>query len=259
MPTKEASKNRTRRSPKPSPLRIYRPRVHYDAPTYAGKVVLINGASRGIGLETALNFVRAGASLAIIAHKQEVLHSTRDEILRERPSAQIHIFPADVRDVEKAEESVAATTAHFGHLDIQAGFGVAQLSQVSTKPIFEVKRTYNFIHFAVPELLKTNGRIVVVNSSASRIRVPFSSDYCTSKHASLCGVCLHRIHPGTIATDLTVAFEGYTSRDEDTPALPAATILYATSGKADYLSGRYIGATWNLGEVERDSSAVAME
>jgi hypothetical protein len=34
--------------------------------------------------------------------------------------------------------------------------------------------------------------------------------------------------------------------------LVAATLLYLTSGKADYLSGRYTSATWDLGEVERD-------
>ena len=41
-------------------------------------------------------------------------------------------------------------------------------------------------------------------------------------------------------------------RSKDTLVLPAATILYLTSGKADYLSSRYVSATWDLGEVERD-------
>jgi hypothetical protein len=37
-----------------------------------------------------------------------------------------------------------------------------------------------------------------------------------------------------------------------TVGLVAGTILYLTSGKADYLSGRYTSATWDLGEVERE-------
>jgi hypothetical protein len=41
-------------------------------------------------------------------------------------------------------------------------------------------------------------------------------------------------------------------RDQDKPALPAATILYLMSGRADYLSGRFVASTWDLGEVERD-------
>jgi hypothetical protein len=94
------------------------PKVHYDAQTFAGKVVLITGASRDIGLETALHFARAGASLTIVARKQEALDASRDTILRERPSARVLTFPADVRDVKKAEDAIAATVAQFGRLDI---------------------------------------------------------------------------------------------------------------------------------------------
>ena len=94
------------------------PQVHYDAQTYAGKVVLITGASRGIGLETAIYYARAGASLTIIARKKETLDISKDMILREKPSAQVLTFTADVRDVKKAEEAVAATVARFGRLDI---------------------------------------------------------------------------------------------------------------------------------------------
>jgi NADP-dependent 3-hydroxy acid dehydrogenase YdfG len=65
-----------------------------------------------------LHFARAGASLTIVARKQETLDASRDAILRERPSAQVLTFPADVRDVKKAEEAVAATIARFGRLDV---------------------------------------------------------------------------------------------------------------------------------------------
>jgi hypothetical protein len=60
------------------------------------------------------------------------------------------------------------------------------------------------------------------------------------------------VHPGVVATELTAEYEGRASRDEDTPALCAATILYLISGKADHLSGRYVASTWDLDEVERD-------
>jgi NAD(P)-dependent dehydrogenase (short-subunit alcohol dehydrogenase family) len=94
------------------------PQVHYDNQTYAGKVVLITGASRGVGLETAIYYARAGASVTIVARKQEALDVSRDAILHEQPSAQVLTFPADVRDVNKAGEAVAATVARFGRLDI---------------------------------------------------------------------------------------------------------------------------------------------
>jgi NAD(P)-dependent dehydrogenase (short-subunit alcohol dehydrogenase family) len=81
-------------------------------------VVLITGASRGIGAEFAFQYARAGAKLALVARSQAALDAIRDAILRERPSAQVLVFSADVRDVTRAQEVVAATVAHFGRLDI---------------------------------------------------------------------------------------------------------------------------------------------
>jgi NAD(P)-dependent dehydrogenase (short-subunit alcohol dehydrogenase family) len=53
-----------------------------------------------------------------VARTQAALDASKDAILREHPSAPVLTFPADVRDVKKAEEVIAATVAHFGHLDI---------------------------------------------------------------------------------------------------------------------------------------------
>ena len=94
------------------------PKVHYDAQTFANKVVLITGASRGIGAQIALQYACAGASLTLVARTQASLDESKNAILRERPSAQVLTFPADVRDVARAEEVVAATVEHFGRLDI---------------------------------------------------------------------------------------------------------------------------------------------
>ena len=94
------------------------PKVHYDSQTFSGKGVLITGASRGIGEEIALQYARAGANLTLVARSQASLDATRDMIVRECPSAQVLVFPAEVQDVAKAEEVVATTVSHFGRLDI---------------------------------------------------------------------------------------------------------------------------------------------
>jgi short-subunit dehydrogenase len=94
------------------------PKIHYDAQTFANKVVLITGASRGIGAQTAMQYARAGASLSLVARTQSALDASKDTILREVPSAKVLTFPADVRDVKRAAEVVTATVAHFGRLDI---------------------------------------------------------------------------------------------------------------------------------------------
>ena len=59
-------------------------------------------------------------TLALVGRSQAGLDVTRDAIIRECPSAQVLVFPAEVQDVAKAEEVpvVAITVSHFGRLDI---------------------------------------------------------------------------------------------------------------------------------------------
>jgi len=207
-----------------------------------------------------------------VARSQAALDASRDAILRERPSAQIFVFPADVRDVTKAEEAVAATVAHYGRLDILVAN--AAILRPMDQPfaskdangwwdVFEVnvRGPYNFIHFSVPELLKTKGQVVIISSAAAQCRVPNASEYCTSKHAinrfsefitiEYPDIKVFSVHPGNVKTVMFDEF-GAPIAPDSTVGLAAATILYLTSGKADYLSGRYVAATWDLGEVEHD-------
>ena len=86
--------------------------------TFGNKVVLITGASCGIGAQIALQYAHAGASLSLVARMQAALDTSKDAILCKHPSAQVLTFPTDVRNVKRAEEVVAATVAHYGYLDI---------------------------------------------------------------------------------------------------------------------------------------------
>ena len=119
--------------------------------------------------------------------------------------------------------------------------------------------------------------MVLLASAAAQVRVPNSSEYCTSKHAILrfaefitIGESSHIRHerlphrfveypdikvfsvdPGSVQTDMFDKFGGPIPPNS-TAGLAASTIQYVTSGKADYLSGRFVSSTWDLGEVERD-------
>jgi short subunit dehydrogenase len=94
------------------------PRPLYAAQSYGGKVVLITGASRGIGRETALQYARAGASVAIVARTGDALNETKDIIVAAVPSADVFALTADVRDVESVRNAVEGVVRHFGKLDI---------------------------------------------------------------------------------------------------------------------------------------------
>jgi NADP-dependent 3-hydroxy acid dehydrogenase YdfG len=92
---------------------------------YKGKVVLVTGASRGIGQETAIQYARAGASIALVARTEESLTGTRDSIVSAVPDAQVLAFAADVREAKSAEAAVQKLLERFGKLDVliaNAGF-----------------------------------------------------------------------------------------------------------------------------------------
>ena len=145
-----------------------------------------------------------------------------------------------------------------------------------------ISQAYDLLlSFAVPELLKTKGQVVVTASSAAQVRCPNASEYCTSKHAILRlaefiklgkfyisvfysyqapiprrfveypDIKVFAVDPGAVQTDLLDAFSGAIPANS-TAGLAASTIQYVTSGRADYLNGRFVSSTWDLDEVERD-------
>jgi short chain dehydrogenase len=94
------------------------PEPLYAARSYGGKVVLITGASRGIGRETALQYARAGASVAIVARTGDALNETKDIIVAAVPGADVFVLTVDVRDIESVRSAVDGVLGRFGKLDI---------------------------------------------------------------------------------------------------------------------------------------------
>jgi hypothetical protein len=84
---------------------------------------------------------------------------------------------------------------------------------------------------------------IIVSSSIRNERNAFFVEYP--------GIKVFCMHPGSVKTDLYDEADGSFPVNA-TVELAASTIQYLTSGKADYLSGRYVSARWDLGEVERD-------
>ena len=92
------------------------PAAAFANKTYAGKTVLITGASRGIGQTTALFFAKAGANVALTARSS--LDETVTLLKKSAPDAKVSTFTADVKDADRAEEVVAQVVAQYGQLDI---------------------------------------------------------------------------------------------------------------------------------------------
>ncbi|KAH9079208.1 NAD-P-binding protein [Lactarius deliciosus] len=251
------------------------PKEAFANQTYRGKVVLITGASRGIGQETAVTYAKAGAHVAITGRSQETLDKTAAIIHAAVSGAQVLAVPADVRDPTATEAAVQATLERFGRLDVLIA-NAGALSNFNQKlgdkvpdqwwNTFEVnvRGVYNTIRASLSALEKTSGRIVVISSISAQLRVSHGSDYSISKHAinrlvefialEYPKLTVFSLHPGAIRTQLAeeadVEFPDYMIFD--TLQLPAATMLYLTSGRLDWLNGKYLSATWDISEVERD-------
>jgi Short-chain alcohol dehydrogenase of unknown specificity len=82
-----------------------------------GKVVLITGASAGIGLCTARRFAESGAKLSLVARSTDLLEKLADELRGQ--GTEVIAVPADMRDPEQVRHAVDETAKHFGRIDIQ--------------------------------------------------------------------------------------------------------------------------------------------
>ncbi|KAI0318718.1 NAD-P-binding protein [Amylostereum chailletii] len=263
------------------------PKVHFEKASFKGKVVLVTGASRGIGQQTAVDYARAGATVVIVSRQQEALDETKNIILKVVPQAQVLAIPVDVKNSEQAAKAVETAVERFGRLDVliaNAGTISPFTDKLEDKDplqwwnVLEVNLfgVFNFVRAAgidrpsLVHLKKVNGYVVAISSVGAQYRNLFGSDYCISKHAlgrlvefvrlEYPEIKTFSLHPGGVRTQLAVdgKLDPRLTLD-DPPELAAATMLYLTSGNADWLSGRYVSSNWDLGEVERDWKSKIVE
>ncbi|KAJ4482008.1 NAD-P-binding protein [Lentinula aciculospora] len=246
---------------------------------FRNKVVIIIGASKGIGLSISSFYARAGAKLALVSRSEKALAEAKDQIISEANLVKPEVLTvaADAADTKAIAEVVREVIKSYGRIDIVVAN--AGTSSPWTKPFAEsdpyddwwrvlevnLRGTYNVAHHTLPHLEKSGGAFVAVTSIAAQINASFASAYAVSKTAInrfIEYVSIEHplvksfaLHPGTIKTDiLTTVIPFWESVAIDTLQLPAATILKLTdgSGRFDWLSGRFVSANWDLEEVERD-------
>jgi NAD(P)-dependent dehydrogenase (short-subunit alcohol dehydrogenase family) len=183
---------------------------------FAGQVVLITGASSGIGAAVAREFAREGAHTVLMARRAELIETLAAELTGDgRRSLAIN---GDVNRDGDLERVVDLARAEFGHLDVavaNAGFSVrGRLMEITLEDyrrqletnLFGVLRT---IYAALPELRKTRGRIVMLSSWMGVVPTPGGTAYSMSKFA-LTGLALglsHELEPyGVSVTNIMPGF-----------------------------------------------------
>jgi NAD(P)-dependent dehydrogenase (short-subunit alcohol dehydrogenase family) len=185
-----------------------------------GKVVLVTGASAGLGRVAALAFAAAGASVACIARRQDLLDSVVREI-RARYSTPALAIRADICEPTAPITIVEEVERELGPVDILLNVaGIVRFSNLADEEDFNkwwrvvevnLKAPVALTHAVLPSMTKRKtGVLITISSSSGVLDHPFSSAYGTSKAAVIKfqqlialevaqhGILSFSIHPGTV-------------------------------------------------------------
>ncbi len=158
-----------------------------------GKIVLITGASSGIGKATAVKVADAGATVLLVARSAEKLEETRDEIAAAGGSA--HIHRCDMSDIEDIERMAEEVLGYHGHVDVlvnNAGRSIRRSVALSYDRFHDYERTIQLNYLGALRLIlallptmraRKSGHIINISSIGTQTNPPRFSAYVASKAA----------------------------------------------------------------------------
>ncbi|MGI0046258.1 MAG: SDR family NAD(P)-dependent oxidoreductase [Nitrosotalea sp.] len=160
---------------------------------YSGKVVVITGASSGIGKEAVLEFTKLHASIVLVARDKNKLDDITKELSKYQN--QILVCACDVSQKDQVDEMSKKVIEKFGTVDIlvnNAGFGIyGNLNSLKVEEIeSQIETNYLGMVYCIKAFLskmleQKSGHIVNVASVAASFGIPGMAAYCASKFAML--------------------------------------------------------------------------
>lgn len=155
------------------------------------EVVVVTGASAGIGRATAQAFARRGAWIGLLARGQAGLEGTRQEV--EALGGKALVLPTDVADPEQVERAAAAVEQAFGPIDVWVNNAmtsvfspVKEMTEEEFRRVTEVTYlgyVYGTLAALRRMLPRDRGSIVQVGSALAYRGIPLQAAYCGAKHA----------------------------------------------------------------------------
>ena len=237
----------------------------------SGKVVLITGASSGIGKATAVKCAAAGADVLLVARTPEKLEETRAEI--EEAGGKAHIHQCDLSDLADVERMAAEVLEQYGRVDIlvnNAGRSIRRSVELSYERFHDFERTMQLNYFGALRLIlsllpamrkrgkgRKGGHIINISSIGVQTNTPRFSAYVASKAAldawSRCvaseviddGVHITTIHMPLVRTPMIAPTKMYDAFPTITPEEAADMICDAMIRKPKKVATR-LG---NFGEL----------
>ncbi|KUJ11055.1 putative oxidoreductase ucpA [Mollisia scopiformis] len=249
------------------------------------KVVLITGASKGIGRSIALSYAKANvACLVLVSRTASDLDRVVAEIKALNTEIRVRTFAVDATSEDGVQRVKDEVIKEEGRLDVLVNNAGASTPWVPIpeSPASDYWRTFEinvkspflFLHAFLPLLKETGEKtgkgtdIINVSSIGAHATMPGASAYQVSKLALLrlsefvdvefgqngavTGVRCVAIHPGGVKTDLTAnSSEAVKSSLVDTPELAGGFCVWLTSEDRAWLRGRYLSVSWDVDELEK--------
>ncbi len=230
-----------------------------------GKLILITGASQGLGRQLAIDFARQGAAgIALVARDTESLHDAQRKIGKIAPRARVLVITADLGQPESIERVAATTLSEFGgRLDVlvnnASSLGPTPMPYLLDYPLEDFRNVlevnliapYVLIKNLLPAMVECRGSIINVTSDAGRVGYPGWGAYGISKFAiegmsqtwaaelKECGVRVNCVDPGDMNTAMHRAAEPQEDPSEwADPAEVTEVFIYLASDKSRGVTGQ---------------------
>lgn len=235
-----------------------------------GKVAIVTGGTRGIGLEIVRTFLEQGASVCLLGSKEETVNKALEELHQENENYKVIGAHPNLTKESEIIEVVNRVKSEFGHLDIlvnNAGISSSTKLLDYTEEEYDkiadlnIKSVFITTKACVPSLIETKGNIVNTSSMVSIYGQPSGVMYPASKFAvngitkSLArelapkGVRVNAVAPGITETDMVASLPkemiepliktiplGRIGKPKDI----ANAVLFLSSDMASYVTGEIL-------------------
>jgi short-subunit dehydrogenase len=163
-----------------------------------GRVVVITGGSRGLGLQIATEFGRAGSRLVLAARDTAELERAPVFLLERgviSNVSEVLLVPCDLTEAAECEKLIQRATEHFGRVDVLINnAGVIHVGPIEKQPLQAYRESMESNFFSalqtteavLPQMLqRREGAIVNITSIGGKIPVPHLAPYVASKFAAV--------------------------------------------------------------------------